>query len=439
MLGTMKANSDALADIVGRLWRSRRIAEDHRALCALGGRFAGTPSEAAAREFLAGRLREATGAAVRREVLAYTGWSRGPARLTLLGHPDQALKANALVRSRATPPGGLEAEVIDLGRGTPEEFAGHAESIRGRIVLVRHEFMITPGHIHRRRKYEWAKQHGAVGFLVGCHIPGHLLVTGSSGLHAPEDIPAAGITYEAAALLAATPGARVRLEVACATAPTETCNLIAEIPGQTDEWVVLSAHIDGHDLAESAIDNGSGLSCVLTIAEALADRVPHLRRGLRVALYTIEEWGVQGSRLHVERLSESERRAIALNVNLDSVAGSSRLVGLTSGFPELDDFVRGINADTGLAVGTYRPFMSNSDHGSFVRHGIPGLRLAAGFGEPLSNLRYILTPADTIDKVDPIELKGAAATAAAWVLAACASDGPIARHRTPEVVARIVA
>jgi hypothetical protein len=84
------------------------------------------------------------------------------------------------VRSVATPRGGLAAEVVDLGRGTPEEFAAHAGDIKGRIVLVRHELMFAAGTIHRRRKYLAALEAGAVGFLIAGPVPGQL-VAGSSG------------------------------------------------------------------------------------------------------------------------------------------------------------------------------------------------------------------------------------------------------------------
>jgi Zn-dependent M28 family amino/carboxypeptidase len=60
--------------------------------------------------------------------------------------------------------------------------------------------------------------------------------------------------------------------------------------------------------------------------------------------------------------------------------------------------------------------MSNSDHYNFARHGIPALRLVAGFGRPESNIRYILTREDTRNKVDEAQLRAAArvATTLVW-------------------------
>jgi aminopeptidase YwaD len=66
--------------------------------------------------------------------------------------------------------------------------------------------------------------------------------------------------------------------------------------------------------------------------------------------------------------------------------------------------------------------MPNSDHANFALAGIPALRLVAGFDEPAANLRYVLTPADTRDKVEAGELVRSAVLAAAIVAAACDAD-----------------
>jgi Zn-dependent M28 family amino/carboxypeptidase len=59
--------------------------------------------------------------------------------------------------------------------------------------------------------------------------------------------------------------------------------------------------------------------------------------------------------------------------------------------------------------------MANSDHYNFARHGIPALRLVAGFDRPQSNVRYILTRGDSRDKVERSELASAASVAAVLV------------------------
>ncbi len=350
---------------------------------------------------------------MRREPVPYHGWDRGPARLELAD--GRSFPACALGRSPATPAGGLRAEVVDLGRGTPADFTLAAEHIRGRIVLVRHEYYMASGHIHRRRKYELARAAGAVGFLIACHLPGGLLVTGSSGGGGAGEIPCAGISHEAGVALGRATGA-VRLETAGRFVDRIAENLFVDIPGRTDEWVVLSAHLDGHDFAQSAIDNGSGVISAVAAAEALRDIMPRRRRGLRVALFNVEEWWLIGSRVHLANLDPRERAKLVFNVNLDSVAGTSRLSIMTSGIPAADALLDQVNRDHGFGMRRHRPYMSNSDHANFIEAGIPALRLFAGLDEPDSNMRFLLTAGDTPDKVDPAELKTAATVTAALVL-----------------------
>jgi hypothetical protein len=61
----------------------------------------------------------------------------------------------------------------------------------------------------------------------------------------------------------------------------------------------------------------------------------------------------------------------------------------------------------------------NSDHGNFAVAGIPAFRLVAGYDDPAADVRFVLTPSDTRDKVARAELVAAAGLTAAVVLAAC--------------------
>ena len=72
-------------------------------------------------------------------------------------------------------------------------------------------------------------------------------------------------------------------------------SLVLDLPGRRDEWVVVSAHIDGHSIAESAIDNASGVVVALSVAAALAPIAATLERGVRICLFNIEEWGLLAS------------------------------------------------------------------------------------------------------------------------------------------------
>jgi hypothetical protein len=402
------------------LWR------DFESLCDFGGRLSGTEGERDALAFLRHRGTQASGAPCRTLPVAYQGWRVREARLVLAD--GSAAACHPLVRSVATTPAGLTAEVVDLGRGTPEEFAAHKEDLAGRIALVRHELMFAAGTIHRRRKYLMAREAGAVGFLIAGPLPG-ACVAGSSGRDGADGIPAAGIAPETAARLARSNAGwpRVTLMIDTQEAPAETQTLLFDIPGRSDEWVVLSAHVDGHDLAESAIDNATGVAAALAVTRAVARRVAPRRRGLRLAFFSVEEWALIGSAQYVAGLSARERQAIALDVNLDSVAGSSSLTAMTSGFAGLEPFLLEVAAANGHALRCVRPLMMNSDHGNFAVAGIPAFRLVAGYDDPRANARFVLTPSDTRDKVARAELTASALLSAAVVLAAC--DAPDAQAR----------
>jgi aminopeptidase YwaD len=418
----MMLRQDIRAALVGDadLWR------DFEALCNFGGRLSGSEGERQALAFLRERGAQAGGVAGRALPVPYRGWRVRQARLVLAD--GSVAPCHPLVRSVATPPAGLTAEVVDLGRGTPEEFAAHREELAGRIALVRHELMFAAGTIHRRRKYTMAREAGAVGFLIAGPLPG-ACVAGSSGRDGAEGIPAAGIAPETAARLARLRAGwpRVTLMIATEETPAATETLLFDIPGRTDEWVVLSAHVDGHDLAESAIDNATGVAAALAVTRAVAGHIAPLRRGLRLAFFSVEEWALIGSAQYVAGLSERERDAIALNVNLDSVAGGASLTAMSSGFAALEPFLLEVAAANGRALRCVRPLMMNSDHGNFALAGIPAFRLVAGYDDPLANVRYVLTPSDTRDKVARAELAAAAELSAAVIMAACAAAEAEAR------------
>jgi hypothetical protein len=403
---------------------------DLATLCDFGGRLAGTEGERAALAWASKRGAAASGVAARSIPVRYRGWRGIAASLTL---PDGTIaRAHPLLRAAATQAGGLSVEVVDLGRGTPEEFAAHAADLAGRAALVRHEHMFAAGTIHRGRKVEMARAAGAVAFLIAGPLAASL-VAGSSGWGEDDTgIPALGLAPETAARLARSeagwPRVTLRIETEEVRALSET--LLFDMPGRGEGRVVLSAHLDGHALAESAMDNASGVAAALAVTRAVASSVAGWRRGLTLALYSVEEWALTGSAQHVAAMTEAARAAIALNVNLDTVGVPGPLAALTSGFAGLDPFLLGVAASEGIALRTVRPLMRNSDHANYALAGIPAFRLVSGFDDMASPVRHVLTEADTRDKVSRMDLSAAAALAAAIVTAACnAEDDAVARWR----------
>ena len=415
----------------------RTIGEEFQALCDFGGRLAGTDSEHRAMAYVARRGTLASGVPCTNLPVNYGGWRALKAELRLSdGTPAPC---HPLVRSTPTASAGLTAEVIDLGRGTPEEFEAHREEIAGRIVLVRHELMFAAGTIHRRRKYNMALEAGAVGFLIAGPIAGGL-VTGSSGRGETDTgIPAAGIAPDTASRLARTGSGwpRATLVVETEEYEAQTSTLLFDLHGKTDDVVVLSAHVDGHDINESAMDNASGVATALTVVRAVAPHVHKWQRGVRLAFFSAEEWALTGSARYVSGLSDDERRRVALNINLDTVAGGKRLTALTSGFGGLEPFLLDAAETNGHALRCVRPLQMNSDHANFALAGIPAFRLVAGYDEPDANVRFVLTPGDLRDKASHAELIKAAQLTAALLAASCNAPSPAAaqwRRPNPQIL-----
>ncbi len=403
----------SLDAFLGRLAADAGLAADFTALCDCGGRLAGSESEA--RAFAWAEAALAAIGPTRHHATPYAGWRCHGATLTDLAS-GRALSCAPLLGTASTPPGGLDLEVVDCGRGGPEQIRDAGDAVRGRAVLARHEYPFAAWTIHRRVKLNAAMAAGAAAFLIVQPEPGVGPVSGSSGRAGGEGIPALGISAEAGAMLATGRCVRIGIEGEDIDASTPT--LVLDLPGAGPEWVVLSAHLDGHPLGESAIDNATGLAAAIALARAAAPDVAQLPRGLRLCVFGAEEWALAGSRAWLAGLDAAERSRMVLNLNLDSITGSPRLTALTSGFAGLGPFLQQAAAGIGVPLNLHLPLMRNSDHANFADHGIPAARLVAGFDAPDSALRYLLTPADTRALVPAQELKAAAITAGALLWAA---------------------
>lgn len=93
-------------------------------------------------------------------------------------------------------------------------------------------------------------------------------------------------------------------------------NVILDLPGETDEYIIFTAHYDSTSLSEGAYDNMSGSIGLLGIAEEFANK-KH-RYGLRFVWCGSEERGLLGSKAYVAA-HEDLLDKIVLNVNLDMI------------------------------------------------------------------------------------------------------------------------
>ena len=151
-------------------------------------------------------------------------------------------------------------------------------------------------------------------------------------------------------------------------------NVIAEIPGRTDEWIVLSAHYDSTPLSRGAYDNMSGCVGLLGIMEALRGKAP-LRYGLRFVFCGSEEVGLLGSKAYTAA-HEAELEKIALNINLDMIGTyMGRFIACVSAENKLLHYLEYLCAQRGWGLHA-RQDVYSSDSTPFADKGVPALSFA---------------------------------------------------------------
>ena len=150
-------------------------------------------------------------------------------------------------------------------------------------------------------------------------------------------------------------------------------NVVLEIPGEVDEWIVLTAHYDSTSLSTGAYDNMSGSIGILAMAEHFMT-APH-KRGIRMILCGSEERGLLGSKAWVRDYPELAEKCV-LNVNLDMigsimgkfhacVTGEDKLVGC------IEYFANELGFGIGVRQGVY-----SSDSSPMADVGIPAISFA---------------------------------------------------------------
>jgi aminopeptidase YwaD len=368
---------------------------------------------------------------------------------------------NMLARgSFGTRPGGVSAELVDVGDGSPEAF--EALDVAGKIVIADMNVsrLFTAAVVER----------GAAGVL-GHSLPDYLQ---------PEvnrtSIQFGSIPFDRIAEgwgISLSRDAQERLRDALASGPvrvrvqtdvewTENAvelTVVADARGQRfpDERFVFSAHIQ----EPGANDNASGVAAQLEMARVVANLV---RDGQFLPGRTITFiWG-QEIRSTARYIGQDEGRAAGIRwgLSLDMVGEDAQKTGgtfLVEKMPDpsaiwtrgeekhtewggraltkedmtphyFNDFVlqRALEQarDTGWVVKT-NPFEGGSDHVPFLRADIPGL-LLWHFTD-----QFYHTDGDRLEMVSAAEMKNVGVTALASAMTLVSADGETARSMVAEV------
>lgn len=177
----------------------------------------------------------------------------------------------------------------------------------------------------------------------------------------------------------------------------ETNNIIGKLSGSDPklncQYILFTAHydhfgigraIDGDSIYNGALDNASGTSMMLNLAETFSSAKTKPARSLLFAAVAAEEQGLLGSSYYATHPSVSIN-SIAANINTDVI----NVIGRTSDIScqgsdrsSLGNDLNAVTKEMGMTVepdrapeqgGFYR-----SDHFSFAKVGVPSLSIGGG-------------------------------------------------------------
>jgi len=409
-----EATGDAFA------WRRLSVLTD-----TIGHRLSGSPHLARAIKWAAEEMKRDGLENVHTEKVMVPRWVRGNESAEIIEPARQPIVMLGLGGSVATPPAGVQADVL-IVHGF-EELDAHPAQVRGRVVLFNVPFT-SYGETVRFRSdgASRAARHGAVAMLIrsvglnGLRLP-HTGVLQYSD-DAPK-IPAAAVTTEDADRLERMVGRGDRVVVALKMeahfeADAESANVVGEIRGREkpDEIVVVSGHLDSWDVGAGATDDGGGCVVSWEALRILKKLNLRPRRTIRLVLWTNEENGGRGGLAYRDRHRSELGRHVMM---MESDSGVFRPLGF--GFSGSDRARQTVAAIAGLLTGLGADQIVLNGEGADIAPSaqeghIPTMSLE------VDDSKYFLihhTEADTIDKIDPVEMArcAAAVTVMAYIVA----------------------
>ena len=394
----------------------------------IGNRLSGTPALDRAIAWAVTEMNKDGLENVHTEKVMVPKWVRGNESAEIVEPARHSMVMLGLGDSVGTTGDGIQAEVLVVH--SFEELDARAAAAKGRIVLFNVPYTNYGETVRfRATGSSRASRLGAVAMLIRAVGPAGLRTPHTGALQYSADakkIPAAAISSEDADRLQrmADRGSKVvvRLKMdAHVDADVESANVIGEIRGRErpDEIVVVSGHLDSWDVGAGATDDGGG--CVVTWEALRIMKKLNLRprRTVRVVLWTNEENGGRGGLAYRDQHRAELARHVMM---LESDGGVFRPLGFGfTGNEAGRETVKAIaTLLTGIAADQISPGGGGADIGpSMIEARVPGMSLE------VDSAKYFLihhTPADTVDKIDPVEMAKCAAAVA--VMAYVVADLP---------------
>jgi len=173
-------------------------------------------------------------------------------------------------------------------------------------------------------------------------------------------------------------------------------NIIAVLKGaeRPEEKVIYTAHwdhlgvgdvVEGDSIYNGALDNASGTSCLLLIAEKFIKDPRKPNRSIVFLFVTAEEQGLLGSAWYAEHpLYPLENTVCNINIDVINYIGSSKDVTITGyGHSQMDEITQAVARRQDRYVQPEQEpekgYFFRSDHFNFAKAGIPALYAKGGY------------------------------------------------------------
>ena len=395
----------------------------------VGPRLAGSEAEARARDWAVAKFKTLGFKNVRIEPFSVDYWERHVESAEIVSPFPQQLHITTLGGSVATKPGGVTGQIVRFA-SLQALIDAPMVGLAGKIVFV-DEYMTRTqdgsgyGVAVRKRSgaANEAGKRGAIAALIRSVGTDQHRFPHTGQMNYAKQIPKVPIAALSApdadqlqrALLLGEVEVKLSLEVE-SLGRRLSGNVIGEIPGKTDEIVIIGGHLDSWDLGTGAVDDGAGIGITLGAAKMILDLKRKPQRTIRVVMFGSEEVGLVGAKAYAEaHKAELDKHVIGA----ESDFGGGKIWRFDTRFDEdklhFAAAIQAVLGPLGIAPGD-NSASGGPDMGPMRALGMPVATLKQN-GWDYFDLHH--TANDTFDKIKPEDIAQnvAAYAAFAWMTA----------------------